>query len=332
MYNFLKIYNMIYLNTHQIEQIGIHWDELISTIGEAVTCLETGDFAQPVKPYLRYREPANRIIAMPAFAGGAINKSGIKWIASFPGNLDKGIQRANSVTILNNADTGVPECIFNTAIISGIRTAAVSGSVLREYLSVREPQHTFRIGMTGFGPIGRLHLDMFMQVLGARVESVKIFDLRPVPPASIPSQYREKVQIMDSWQACYTDADIFTTCTVSDAPYINLAPKAGSLQLNVSLRDYKHETRQYFHQIVVDNWEEICREKTDIEMMHLYQGLSATDTWSLPEFIAQKLIRKLDDKAVLMFNPMGMAVFDIAIANYYYQKAEQLKIGIQLDA
>lgn len=322
---------MIYLNKSHVEQIGIHWDALIRTIGEAIACLETGDFSQPVKPYLRYRKPVNRIIAMPAFAGGAINKSGIKWIASFPGNLDKGIQRANSVTVLNNADTGVPECIFNTAIISGIRTAAVTGSVLYEYLSGRESQRTFKVGITGFGPVGQLHLDMFMQVLGERVESVKIFDLRPVSTDSIPVQYREKVQMVDSWQACYTDADIFTTCTVSDAPYIDLAPKAGSLQLNVSLRDYKHETRQYFHQIIVDNWEEICREKTDIEMMHLHQGLSATDTWSLSEFVAQKLIRKLDNQAVLMFNPMGMAVFDIAIANYYYQKAEQLKIGVSLD-
>lgn len=323
---------MIYLNKSHVEEIGIHWDALIRTIGEAITCLETGDFAQPVKPYLRYRKPVNRIIAMPAFAGGSINKSGIKWIASFPGNLDKGIQRANSVTVLNNADTGVPECIFNTAIISGIRTAAISGSVLYEYLSGREFQRTFKIGMTGFGPIGQMHLDMFMQVLGERVESVKIFDLRPVSTDSIPVQYREKVQVVDSWQACYTDADIFTTCTVSDAPYIDLAPKAGSLQLNVSLRDYKHETRQYFHQIIVDNWEEICREKTDIEMMHLHQGLLATDTWSLSEFVTQKLIRKLDKQAVLMFNPMGMAVFDIAIANYYYQIAEQLKIGVRLDA
>lgn len=322
---------MIYLNKEHIEQLGIQWDALIGTIRDALACLAANDFAQPVKPYLRYRNPVNRIIAMPAFVGGNINKSGIKWIASFPGNLDHGIQRANSVTILNNADTGVPECIFNTALISGIRTAAVSGAVLEEYLAVQPALRTYKIGMTGFGPIGQLHLDMLMQVLGERVESVDLFDLRPVPAGAIPAQYRDKIRIVDSWQACYSNADIFVTCTVSAAPYIDGAPKAGSLQLNVSLRDYQHQTRPYFHRIVVDNWAEICREKTDIEMMHLHQGLLASDTWSLPEFVIQHRMREVAVHEVLMFNPMGMAVFDIAVANYYYQRAQQYNAGLRLD-
>ncbi len=46
---------------------------------------------------------------------------------------------------------------------------------------------------------------------------------------------------MPRWEARYDDADVFVTCTVSPAAYIDRRPKPGSLQLNVSLRDYKPE-------------------------------------------------------------------------------------------
>lgn len=122
---------MIYFDENDFDSNHIDWIQTISYIRTAVECIEAQDFVQPLKPYLRYRNLTNRIIAMPAFAGGGINMAGIKWIASFPDNLKKGIPRAHSVVVLNEADTGVPVAIFNTALISIIRTASVSGLILQ---------------------------------------------------------------------------------------------------------------------------------------------------------------------------------------------------------
>ena len=116
---------MYYLNSQHLDTIGRNWKDLAKVIEKAIICLGNQEFAQPVKPYLRYKDKVNRIIAMPAFIGGDINFSGIKWIASFPKNFQKGLKRAHSVSILNEADSGVPVCTINTTLISGIRTAAV---------------------------------------------------------------------------------------------------------------------------------------------------------------------------------------------------------------
>ena len=96
---------MLYICERDILAIGIDWDETVSVIEHAVRCLERGDYAQPIKPYLRYRDLTNRIIAMPAFVGGDVNAAGLKWIASFPRNIDRQIPRAHSVVVLNDADT-----------------------------------------------------------------------------------------------------------------------------------------------------------------------------------------------------------------------------------
>jgi ornithine cyclodeaminase len=135
---------------------------------------------------------------------------------------------------------------------------------------------------------------------------------------------------VDSWEAAFEQADILMTCTVSKKPYINKAPKKGSLQLNVSLRDYVPEFIQYTNHIVVDDWEEVCRENTDIEVMHKTQGLTKAGTLSLVDVICDHKLQHAGKDDVVMFNPMGMAVFDIATAVYFYEKAKAAGVGTVL--
>src|SRR5437868_6909463 len=122
---------MLYLNEQDIANLTPPWKLAIEIIEQAVEVWSKGDYAQPTKPYLRYNNLENRHIAMPAFLGGAFQTAGLKWIASFPKNIEQKIPRAHSLTILNNSNTGKPSAIINSSLISGIRTAAVSGLLIR---------------------------------------------------------------------------------------------------------------------------------------------------------------------------------------------------------
>jgi ornithine cyclodeaminase len=254
---------------------------------------------------------------MPAFVGGNINMAGTKWIASFPGNIEKGIPRAHSVVILNNADTGEPLGIINTPLLSIIRTASVTGIVIKYYAQARSLSN-LRVGITGFGPIGQYHLKMCTALLGDKIDKISLYDIRSID-ASLIKEYKN-VEIVNSWQDAYGNADIFITCTVSDAPYIDKPPKPGSLHLNVSLRDYKTSVFDWFKDaIIVDEWEEVCREKTDIEMLHIEKGLNKEGTKSIIDVVKERCIENIPADYPVMFNPMGMAVFDIAVGSYYYR-------------
>ena len=322
---------MIYLNESNMNDIEVNWDEIISTIEEATKCLANNDFAQPIKPYLRYKDLKNRIIAMPAFVGGNINKSGIKWIASFPDNIKNNMPRAHSVVILNNANTGVPEAIINTPKLSILRTAGVTGSIIKAFSKARVLKNV-NVGIIGFGPIGQHHFKMVTDLLGDKIDNVFLYDLNTIDIESIDYKYREKVQVVQCWQDAYKDADIFMTCTVSKEPYIDMKPKKGSLQLNVSLRDYKTDIYDYVKgNIIVDDWDEVCREKTDIEMLSLEKGLKEQDTKSIVDVICNNCFEDFSIDSVIMFNPMGMATFDIAIGVYYINKALEIGVGHNLD-
>ena len=321
---------MLYLGNNDIPKIGLNWNRTIDVIEKAVKCLHSNDYAQPIKPYLRYRDLTNRIIAMPAFVGGDIDLAGIKWIASFPNNIKHNIPRAHSVVILNETNTGVPLCIINTALLSIIRTASVSGLMLRYFLKAR-PLKNINVGIIGWGPIGRHHFKMCTELLNSKINNIRLFDLRGINLGEIDSPYKDKITVTRNWQDAYRDADIFITCTVSDAPYIDEEPKAGSLLLNVSLRDYKVDIYDYTKAIIVDDWEEVCREKTDIEMMHLEKGLSKEDTKSIVDVVCNDCLKDYPENESIMFNPMGMAVFDISMGRYYFDKAKAMGIGLSLE-
>ena len=321
---------MLYLNADSIKEVGVDWDQVITVIKDSVEQLHKNDYSQPVKPYLRYGDAKNRIIAMPAYIGGNKPWAGIKWIASFPDNIHKGKLRANSVTILNEHDSGIPRCMINTAAVSAIRTAAVSGLMVKEFMKGRENGGQLNIGINGFGPIGQMHLRMITSILGSAIGKVLIFDINPIDKAIIDKEIQDKVTIASSWEECYMDADIFITCTVSAAPYISISPKKGSLQLNVSLRDYTVEMKDFMDVIIVDNWEEVCRQNTDIENMHKEKGLLESDTLSIADVISGGSLNKRETSDVVMFNPMGMAIFDIAVGGHYYEEALNRNIGFSL--
>lgn len=320
---------MLYLNTTDLLATGIDWNELIGVIYSGAYGISAKDYSQPIKLYLRFNDLQNRIIAMPAYIGSNTSCSGIKWIASFPRNIEKNVQRAHSITVLNDPATGKPFCVINSALLSGLRTAAVTGVMINEYLMSR-PGKKMTIGISGLGPIGQLHLQMLLSRFGDAIGEGIVYDLNPDKEADIPPEAANIFRFGKTWQEAYTAADIFLTCTVSKERYIDEKPKPASLQLNVSLRDYVPDYRQYVDFMVVDDWDEVCRENTDIERMHFEQGLQRAHTHALSDLIQQKLMQSWDANSVIMFNPMGMAVFDICIAKYFYDRAINKQVGILL--
>ncbi len=312
---------MYYLNQENIENIGIDWHETTNIIDQAVNLLAKNDYAQPIKPYLRYKDLSNRIIAMPAYIGGDFNKAGIKWIASFPDNINKGIPRAHCLVILNESDTGKPTAIINTPLISIIRTASVSGLVIKYFREVRSKKN-LNIGIIGWGPIGQYHYKMCCDILRDNISNIKIYDNKSILETDIEFNEDNRISIVKSWEEAFWDADIFITCTTSKQAYINKPPKDGSLHLNVSLRDYHIDTYDYFkNAIIVDDWNEVCRENTDIELMHQNKGLIEGQTKTIVDIVVNNCLSNYQSNYAIFFNPMGMAVFDIAISSYFLNMA-----------
>ncbi|MBY0277174.1 2,3-diaminopropionate biosynthesis protein SbnB [Candidatus Binatia bacterium] len=318
-----------YLGDADVASLAGDWSAAVATIEEAAATLAGGEFAQPLKLYLRFGDPRTRIIAMPAFIGGGIAAAGLKWVASFPDNPAAGLPRAHSVVIVNDVTTGAPRCIVNSPLLNGIRTAAVSALVLRRYLDAR-PRPKLTVGIIGWGPIGRCHAAMLASLLDDRVEALRLHDLQGVTAEFVPARLRDRTVVCESWQEVFERSDVTVTCTVARRRYIDTKPPRGALLLNVSLRDYHTSIRGHTDAIVVDDWREVCREDTDIERMHEECGLEEDDVMTIPELVRDGLGRFGVDEPIL-FCPMGMAVFDVALAARCWRAAELGGVGRVLE-
>src|SRR5207249_9643175 len=117
--------------------IRAHRDECIGIVREAYLAHDHGQSVNPDSYFLRFPgKPDCRIIALPAFLGNGFGVAGLKWIASYPGNVRRGFPRASAVLVLNNYETGYPFAILDSSIISAARTAA-SAVLAAEWLGGR---------------------------------------------------------------------------------------------------------------------------------------------------------------------------------------------------
>src|SRR5881296_1523668 len=158
--------------------IRAHRDECIRIVREAYLAHAEGRSVNPDSYFLRFRDkPDCRIIALPAYLGNGFGVAGLKWIASYPANIQRGFPRASAVLVLNNYDTGYPFAILESSIISAARTAA--SAALAAYWLNGQSRRAHSLGIVGTGFIARYVYD-FLVDTGWEIDDVRLHDRSPL--------------------------------------------------------------------------------------------------------------------------------------------------------
>ncbi len=284
-----------------------------------------GATAQPLKPYLRWRENghiADRIIAMPGYVGGAEPIAGIKWIGSKHDNpAARGIPRASAVIVLNDAETHFPVALMEGGEISGMRTAGVT--VLACELFAREGFST--VGLVGCGFIGRLHALGLLEVFDS-ITNLYLFDRERAAAERLQAELARSgklVHVCDSAEEAVRAAEVVVPCTVADAPYIPfswLAP--GVFVSNISLMDVEPDAYVEVDKLVVDDWDQCNREGKTLHTL-VEEGRFSRERLhaELGDVVRGAVPGRESADERIMLSPMGMAVEDVACAAAVYRHA-----------
>src|SRR5256884_9375820 len=147
-----------------------HRQECVDVVEHAYLAHAKGQSINPHSYFLRFPEkPDCRIIALPAFLGDGFEVAGLKWIASYPGNVQRGFPRASAVLVLNSYETGYPYAILESSIVSAARTAA--SAVLAAHWLSGQSRRAHSLGIVGTGVIARDVYD-FLVATGWAIEGV----------------------------------------------------------------------------------------------------------------------------------------------------------------
>jgi ornithine cyclodeaminase len=326
----------VYLTQEEvIECGGLDMVQTVEAVEKVFRLLDEGECIEPRAPMIHWNGFHRRRISMhPAYIGGDIQVTGIKWIPSNPENpIKRNMPRSNALTILNDPETGFPLAVMDGTAISAMRTGAVAG-VGAKYLARPDAQV---VGLIGAGVINRTQL-IALHTTMENLALVKMYDLAPEKAHAYAAEMGDKlgleIQVVDSAQAAVEGSDVVGPATNVGPEDRYIPPhwiKEGAYLTNLSVNDYTLDTVLACDMLVVDH-----RKQLETEGTPLYdavdEGLVGQE--GIIEFGAivtgRQAGRTSEDQRIL-FSPLGMGIEDLINAHRVYREALRLGIGQELE-
>lgn len=278
-------------------------------------------------------DDGRRIIALPAYVGGQRERAGIKWIASFPGNLQRGLERASAVIVLNSMTTGYAEVIMEGSRISAARTAA---SAAVATVALRPGEAWREIGLVGCGVIN-LHVLRYLLGAGIALEHVLLHDLDGPRAERFAADCRRefaplRVSIAADLDALLSRQSLVSLATTATQPHIESLHGCppGALVLHLSLRDIAAGAIAGCDN-VVDDVDHVCRANTSLHLAALQLGQRDFIRTSIGEILLGEAPARVDETSVTVFSPFGLGALDIAVAGLVGDGAAADHAGTRID-
>ena len=330
------------------EILIVRGEEVVAALkGEEVRMMELvrdayeahlrGNTSLPPSSFLLFPRPGqerDRIIALPAYLGDGFDLAGIKWISSFPHNLERGIERASAALILNSTETGRPLALLESSVISATRTAAsaaLAASVLHPDRDVS------RCGLIGCGLINH-EITRFLLAVFPRLETLVVHDTDPERAARFGRECerlspRLKTVVAASAADVLADAALVSFATTAGTPHIHdlsMCPP-GTTLLHVSLRDLAPELILAADN-VVDDVDHVCRANTSVHLASMQTGSRDFIRCTLAEITSGAAEPRPHPERITVFSPFGLGVLDLAVGQFAYTQVREAGGGVRVDS
>jgi ornithine cyclodeaminase len=318
----------------------------VAIIREALTLHAEGRTTLPDEAYLRWSASDGsfaRSLTLPGALWGERPAIGVKMINSSLGNPGRRLPRAQGLTALFDLDTAYPVALLEGAYLSALRTSGYTAlSVL-----LLGRGHLGKIAVIGCGALADAHV----RLLASRFPDVWFslydeipqrhddlvaalaadgFDCRPV--ASAEDAVREAAVVITT-----------TTTTVGYLPFRWLAP--GALVAHVSLDDVLPDVVAQCALLIVDDWRLVSADDRRL-LGRMFRSGDLLGPKGEPYARIGSAARKVDAELadvvtgrhpgrasadqIILSNPFGMGILDVALAAEVLRAAERDGIGTML--
>lgn len=261
--------------------------------------------------------------AMPAYIGGDVDMSGVKWVCGFNDNPSKGLPYISGTILLNDPRTGELLTVMDGAYITDMRTGAATG-VAAKYLASKKAK---TVGIIGAGVQGRVNLMAIKEVLN--IEKARVVDIRKEAAIKYADEMSEllgiEVEAVETNKEAVEEADIIVTVTIADEPLVMKDwLKEGALVVSVgSFQELDDEIPLSSDKLIVDSWAQNAHRG---ELAHLVSSgrISEKNVYAeIGDIVAGKIKGRENDKEIICACLIGMGSVDIVIADYVYKQIKE---------
>jgi alanine dehydrogenase len=258
---------------------------------------------------------------------------GLKTLTGYPGRRLAG--ETYFAVLLFSCDTGALKAIVAGNQLTGIRTGAATG-VAAKYLS-RENSRV--LGVVGAGVQARYQVAALLEVRPIR--EIRVFDIDAAKADAFARQIERDFHVdaraVTQVREAVTGCDLIVTATAAKAPvfdgqWLEEGTHVSGMGSNTPNKRELDGTVFTRSTIVVDFKEQALQEAGDLQDA-IRTGAIAAEAIDveLGDIITEKKPRRRHDREITLFKSVGMAIEDIAMATFAYNKALSAGLGTRLD-
>jgi ornithine cyclodeaminase/alanine dehydrogenase-like protein (mu-crystallin family) len=321
----------ILLLSHDEVTAFLPMEECIRLMQEALVALADGQVHQPLRSIVRPPDAAGFMGLMPAYASGAHPAFGLKAICIFPGNAARGKDSHQGAVLLFSAESGELLAVINASAVTSIRTAAVSGVATRA-LAREDASH---LAIIGAGVQARSHIEAIAhvrQIRRCRVASRSVESARKLAD-ELSGNYAFPIEAVETVEAALSGADLIVTATASAEAIVRGEWIRAGAHLN-AVGSCTPGTRELdaatvaASSLFVDRIESAVNEAGDY-LCALNEGAIAPGhiRAELGEVLNGSKPGRTSNDEITLFKSLGLAVEDMAVAEYLYRKAKEKGAG-----
>lgn len=321
---------LLILSHHDVEAL-LTMPECITAMEDALSALAKGDVHNPLRSVVRAEGASGFLGLMPAYRRGPTPAYALKEICLYPGNPARGLDTHLGAVLLHSGETGELLAVLNASAITAIRTAAVSAVATK--LLAREDAHTLAI--IGAGVQARSHLLAIPHVRDIR--EIRLVSRTPAKAEALAAGF-QNVRIAGSIEEAVRGADIIVTATSSREPVVRREWISDGAHINAvgssiaSTRELDGATVAA-SSLFVDRRESTVNESGDY-LMALKEGAIAGPEHiraELGEILSGQTSARISRDEITLFKSLGVAIEDLAAAQFLYQKAKAAGAGTWTD-
>lgn len=305
--------------------------ECIPAMEEALAALARGEVHQPLRMIIRPPGATGDMALMPSYRAGEHPAYGLKAVCFFAGNPAVGLDSHQGGVLLFSAETGELLAVMSASAITAIRTAAVSGVATK--LLAREDAG--ELAIIGSGVQARAHLEAMScarAIKRVRVASLTLDHARRFADEMKP-RYAFPIEPVASVEAAVRGADLIVTATTAERPILKRDWISAGAHLN-AVGSSIPTTREVDTATVaaaslfVDRRESTLNEGGDY-LFAMREGAIGPDhiRAEIGELLIGRHPGRTSPDEITLFKSLGLAIEDLASADYLYRKAQETHAG-----
>jgi ornithine cyclodeaminase/alanine dehydrogenase len=289
----------------------------------------------PVKTLLVTERPKAHMLFMPALIGGA-KGFGVKYVADFHDNRDKGLPHLVSAVLLMDGETGRPVALLEGAYLTDMRTGASAGLAAR--LLAREDARV--VAVFGAGGTARPSLEAVCHVRA--IEKVLVVGRTETRLQRFVEEMRahggrvpRAIEATKDRRRAVREADIIIAATNSPEPVFDgrdLRPGTHISSVgNVTGRELDGETIRRAR-VLLDSREGCLQQARDI-YLPIQEGLVPHEQLQdeLGQVVLGERPGRQNREEITLFKSLGIAIQDLVTGLHVLREAERLRKGTLVD-